>query len=90
MDEARHLIESIVNLLLINDPETLARAQRNSTSNPIIRYDQEWDGPWRANVAASNCYRGSKENVGWHADQVKRERIHDWYTRIQIVADLSF
>ncbi|KAA1099404.1 hypothetical protein PGT21_006404 [Puccinia graminis f. sp. tritici] len=70
MDEARHMIESIVNLLLINDPETLLRAQRSSKSNPITRYDQEWDGPWRANVAASNCYRGSKENVGWHADQL--------------------
>lgn len=55
---------------MINDPETILRVQRDPTSNPIKRYDQEWHGPWRANVAASNCYRGSKENVGWHADQL--------------------
>ncbi|WAQ88667.1 hypothetical protein PtA15_10A86 [Puccinia triticina] len=70
MDQARSAIESTVNQLLTNDPETLRRAQRSPTSNPIIRHAQEWDGPWRANVAASNCYRGSKENVGWHADQL--------------------
>jgi alkylated DNA repair dioxygenase AlkB len=71
MDEARSTIESTVNQLLSNDPEILVRAQRDPQSNPITRYDQEWHGPWRANVAASNCYRGSKENVGWHADQVE-------------------
>ncbi|PLW22363.1 hypothetical protein PCASD_02838 [Puccinia coronata f. sp. avenae] len=70
MDEARSTIESTVNQLLSNDPEILVRAQRDPQSNPITRYDQEWHGPWRANVAASNCYRGSKENVGWHADQL--------------------
>ncbi|KAF4608967.1 hypothetical protein EYR40_001320 [Pleurotus pulmonarius] len=25
---------------------------------------------WRANVAASNCYEGGKESVGWHSDQL--------------------
>ena len=25
---------------------------------------------WRANVAASNCYEGAKESVGFHSDQL--------------------
>ncbi|KAF7359336.1 Alpha-ketoglutarate-dependent dioxygenase alkB 3 [Mycena sanguinolenta] len=25
---------------------------------------------WRANVAASNCYEGGKESVGFHSDQL--------------------
>lgn len=39
-------------------------------------YPLEWGGRhdgdplWRANVAASNCYRGTKESVGFHSDQV--------------------
>ncbi|KAI5117432.1 hypothetical protein M0805_007003 [Coniferiporia weirii] len=42
-----------------------------------VRYPLEWGGPpnangltWRANVAASNCYEGSKEGVGFHSDQL--------------------
>lgn len=41
------------------------------------RYPLEWGGcsgpdklPWRANVAASNCYEGAKESVGFHSDQL--------------------
>jgi len=40
------------------------------------RYRLEWDGGakgnlnWRANVAASNCYQGGKETVGFHSDQL--------------------
>jgi alkylated DNA repair dioxygenase AlkB len=36
----------------------------------------EWGGGtngdpmWRANVAASNCYRGGQESVGFHSDQL--------------------
>ncbi|KAH9449076.1 hypothetical protein MJO29_009939 [Puccinia striiformis f. sp. tritici] len=68
MNQAKEIIETVVNQLLINHPDTLLRAQRSSV--PILRYGQEWNGPWRANVAASNCYKGSKENVGWHSDQL--------------------
>ena len=36
-----------------------------------IHFPLEWGGgPWRANVAASNCYEGSKESVGFHSDQL--------------------
>ena len=44
------------------------------------RYPLEWGGYpvekgeepvlWRANVAASNCYEGAKESVGFHTDQL--------------------
>ena len=38
------------------------------------RYPLEWPAddanPWHANVAASNCYTGSKESVGFHSDQL--------------------
>jgi hypothetical protein len=42
------------------------------------RLPLEWPGDpneqdgllWRANVAASNCYEGRSESVGWHSDQV--------------------
>lgn len=37
----------------------------------------EWKGPpgadgqlWHANVAASNCYEGARESVGFHSDQL--------------------
>lgn len=41
------------------------------------RFPLEWGGSssskgdtWRANVAASNCYEGAKESVGFHSDQL--------------------
>ncbi|KAF8320052.1 hypothetical protein DL93DRAFT_2053035 [Clavulina sp. PMI_390] len=34
------------------------------------RYPLEWAGDWTANSCAVNCYRGSKEGVGAHADQL--------------------
>ena len=40
------------------------------------RFPLEWGGKfsenktWRANVAASNCYSGGKETVGFHSDQL--------------------
>ena len=41
------------------------------------RFPLEWAGlegdnsnTWRANVAASNCYEGAKETVGFHSDQL--------------------
>lgn len=38
------------------------------------RFKQEWGGDevssWKANVAASNCYQGGKESVGFHSDQL--------------------
>lgn len=54
MEEACRLLEDIVNV------ELRKRKQ----------FGLEWGGNrrWIANVAASNCYEGAKENVGFHAD----------------------
>ena len=61
MERACRIVEGIVN-------EELAKRKR---------FKLEWGSPgdvsqpeWRANVAASNCYAGSKESVGWHSDQL--------------------
>ncbi|TFK76597.1 hypothetical protein BDN72DRAFT_831175 [Pluteus cervinus] len=60
MEEACSIIEKIVN----------AELRKRE------RFPLEWAGdpndelPWRANVAASNCYAGSKESVGFHSDQL--------------------
>ncbi|TFK42728.1 hypothetical protein BDQ12DRAFT_676712 [Crucibulum laeve] len=48
----------------------------NEEMNKRRRFKLEWknvvDGEksWRANVAASNCYEGTKESVGLHSDQL--------------------
>lgn len=45
----------------------------NSAIDKRPRFPLEWaaNGPhWKANVAAANCYTGSKEGVGFHADQM--------------------
>jgi len=54
MEEACRLLEDVVNV------EMRKRKQ----------FDLEWGGNrrWIANVAASNCYEGAKENVGFHSD----------------------
>jgi alkylated DNA repair dioxygenase AlkB len=59
MEEACNVVERVVN-------EQLKNRQR---------FPLEWgsdggDANWRANVAASNCYEGSKESVGFHSDQL--------------------
>lgn len=60
MEEACEMIERIVN-------EEMRKRKR---------YPLEWNGSgpegqiWRANVAASNCYRGGQESVGPHSDQL--------------------
>ncbi|KAG6845227.1 hypothetical protein H0H87_012219 [Tephrocybe sp. NHM501043] len=55
MEEACGIVERIVNDQLKLRP----------------RFPFEWDaGIWRANVAASNSYNGSKESVGFHSDQL--------------------
>jgi hypothetical protein len=60
MEEACELIEHVV----------------NSEMRERKRYPLEWAGTgtegqiWRANVAASNCYEGGKESVGFHSDQM--------------------
>lgn len=57
MEEACAIVERVVN-------EQLKQRER---------FPLEWDGGtgnqnWRANIAASNCYEGSKEGVGFHSD----------------------
>ncbi|KAG5645918.1 hypothetical protein DXG03_005065 [Asterophora parasitica] len=59
MEEACKIVERIVN-------EQLRKRKR---------FPLEWESDshetnWRANVAASNCYTGSKESVGFHSDQL--------------------
>ncbi|KAJ7184257.1 hypothetical protein C8R46DRAFT_883022 [Mycena filopes] len=59
MEEACRIIELAVN-------EEMKKRQR---------FPLEWTGvgedpSWRANVAASNCYEGGKESVGFHSDQL--------------------
>lgn len=64
MEEACDIIERVVN-------EEMRKRRR---------YPLEWAGYpvkggeepvlWRANVAASNCYEGAKESVGFHSDQL--------------------
>jgi hypothetical protein len=57
MEHACEIIETIV----------------NDEMSKRTRMPFEWaggDGRWCANVAASNCYEGGKESVGFHADQM--------------------
>lgn len=60
MEEACKIIENVVNEQMRKRKTTFSR---------------EWAGKgrdllWRANVAASNCYQGGKESVGFHSDQL--------------------
>ncbi|KAG8736863.1 hypothetical protein FRC12_017407 [Ceratobasidium sp. 428] len=64
MEEACDYIEKLVNKAISQRPQ----------------YSLEWAGAseedrtgvprWRPNVAAANCYRGAKEGVGYHSDQM--------------------
>lgn len=60
MEEACKIIERVVN-------EEISKR---------TRFPLEWAGKegsdliWEANVAAANCYEGSKESVGFHSDQM--------------------
>ncbi|KAH6918727.1 hypothetical protein BKA70DRAFT_1089537 [Coprinopsis sp. MPI-PUGE-AT-0042] len=58
MERACRIVEDLVN-------EQLSKRERHA-----LEYggSEEKTAVWRANVAASNIYEGSKENVGWHSD----------------------
>jgi hypothetical protein len=58
MEEACRIIEKTVN-------EEISKRSRVS-----LEWPADGMNPWRANVAASNCYTGSKESVGFHSDQL--------------------
>jgi len=58
MEEACRIVETTVN-------EEISKRTRFSLEWPADEMN-----PWRANVAASNCYTGSKEGVGFHSDQL--------------------
>lgn len=61
MEEACKIIENIVNKEIVKRKKLFKLEWASSKNgNPA----------WRANVAASNCYRGSKESVGFHSDQL--------------------
>ncbi|KAG9081553.1 hypothetical protein FRC06_005508 [Ceratobasidium sp. 370] len=69
MEEACEYVEKVVNEAIKRRPQ----------------YPLEWAGTsendrgeiprWRPNVAAANCYRGAKEGVGYHSDQMTCEWI---------------
>ncbi|ESK92846.1 grf zinc finger family protein [Moniliophthora roreri MCA 2997] len=62
MEEACEIIERLVS-------DELRKRPRLPLEWPGVPDDQ--DGLlWRANVAASNCYEGRNESVGWHSDQM--------------------
>ncbi|KAF9453278.1 hypothetical protein P691DRAFT_658900 [Macrolepiota fuliginosa MF-IS2] len=64
MEQACKIIEKVVN-------EELGKRKRYP-----FEYGGSQDGSgsintvWKANVAASNCYEGAKESVGFHSDQL--------------------
>ncbi|KIO28184.1 hypothetical protein M407DRAFT_72209 [Tulasnella calospora MUT 4182] len=56
LEEACRYVESVVNA-------ELSKRKRNAL---------EWGASsgWKANVAAANCYKGAREGVGFHSDQL--------------------
>ncbi|KAK1218245.1 hypothetical protein PQX77_014618 [Marasmius sp. AFHP31] len=60
MEEACEIIEKIVSDELRKRPRSPLEWAGNDPSDLL----------WRANVAASNCYEGRNESVGWHSDQM--------------------
>jgi alkylated DNA repair dioxygenase AlkB len=65
MEQACEIIEKVVN-------EELKRRERYPLEYAgAPGKDSQPDKPvWEANVAAANCYEGSKESVGFHSDQL--------------------
>ncbi|KAJ6618363.1 hypothetical protein B0H10DRAFT_2378016 [Mycena sp. CBHHK59/15] len=60
MEEACGIVERLVN-----------EEMRKRSRFPLEWAGGTGDDPnWRANVAASNCYEGGKEKVGFHSDQL--------------------
>ncbi|KAG9124725.1 hypothetical protein FRC07_010460, partial [Ceratobasidium sp. 392] len=60
MEEACDYVEKIVN-----------EAIRQRPQYPLEWADSSKEASqWRPNVAAANCYRGGKEGVGYHSDQM--------------------
>jgi hypothetical protein len=60
MEDACKIIERVVNSEMRNRTRFPLEWRGSTQSSPI----------WRANVAASNCYEGAKESVGFHSDQL--------------------
>lgn len=65
MEEACQIIEHIVNAEMRKRQrfplEWGAWHTSDKDAEPLL---------WRANVAASNCYAGAKENICFHSDQL--------------------
>jgi hypothetical protein len=64
MEEACMIVERLVN------KEIKKRRRFPLEWAPLANSSDDDALVWRANVAASNCYEGSKESVGFHSDQV--------------------
>ncbi|KIM49268.1 hypothetical protein M413DRAFT_59732 [Hebeloma cylindrosporum] len=60
MEEACKIIENVVNEQMRKRKTTFSHEWAGKGGDPL----------WRANVAASNCYQGGKESVGFHSDQL--------------------
>ncbi|QRV86285.1 2OG-Fe(II) oxygenase family protein [Ceratobasidium sp. AG-Ba] len=64
MEEACEYIEKTVN-------EAIKKRPRYPLEWAGVSGDNQKETPqWRPNIAAANCYRGGKEGVGYHSDQM--------------------
>ncbi|KAL0947389.1 hypothetical protein HGRIS_013504 [Hohenbuehelia grisea] len=72
MEEACHIIEQLVNQEMRKRPACPLewRPPSEGPESDPSRQTSADKPIWRANVAASNCYEGGKESVGWHSDQL--------------------
>ena len=61
MEKACKYVESIVNDEMHKRERLLFEWAGHCSAN---------DQVWHANVAASNCYEGAQESVGFHSDQL--------------------
>ena len=69
LNEARAIISRIVHEhLATREVSTFVGVRDERTDRKLQRHPLEWQGEWRPNVAAANCYSGSKESVGYHSD----------------------
>lgn len=69
MEEACGYIERVVNDEMRKRPRfALEWGGNPGTGNPKSDGSGNEKIVWRANVAASNCYEGTEESVGFHSD----------------------
>ncbi|KDQ60675.1 hypothetical protein JAAARDRAFT_55409 [Jaapia argillacea MUCL 33604] len=70
MEEACTIIERVVNEELRKRPRFPLEWAGYPPDQSRPNGDRDSGILWRANVAASNCYEGAKESVGYHSDSL--------------------